>query len=275
MVSPEFPIFIPSKGRFAYPLTIKALTALKIPFYVIVEKPQEKDYRAVLNPAFGQVLVLPDVNRGVTVARNFIWDYAQNVLKTPFFWMIDDNIAAFGVLQKNARYQVQDGFTFHLIENFVQRYENIYMSGMQYHYFAPQKEKINPLIFNARIYSTMLIKTDIPFRFRSYFNEDTVLSLDILKAGYCTALFNQFIAFKRTTLTMKGGNTEQYQQTDRRKEFVQDLMRYHPDVTKMVWRYNRWHHEVDYSRFRNNMPILKEGGYEPPKKTTLNFYHPE
>ena len=31
----------------------------------------------------------------------------------------------------------------------------------------------------------------------------------------------------------------------------------HPDVAKVVWRFGRWHHEVDYKPFQNNKPILK------------------
>ena len=33
----------------------------------------------------------------------------------------------------------------------------------------------------------------------------------------------------------------------------------HPDVVKKVWRYERWHHQVDYSQFKNNRLIPREG----------------
>jgi hypothetical protein len=26
----------------------------------------------------------------------------------------------------------------------------------------------------------------------------------------------------------------------------------HPDVAKVVFKFNRWHHHVDYSKFKNN-----------------------
>ena len=26
----------------------------------------------------------------------------------------------------------------------------------------------------------------------------------------------------------------------------------HPDVAKVVWRFNRWHHHVDYKPFKKN-----------------------
>jgi hypothetical protein len=33
----------------------------------------------------------------------------------------------------------------------------------------------------------------------------------------------------------------------------------HPDVARLVWRYGRWHHWVDYGPFKTNTPILKDG----------------
>lgn len=30
-----------------------------------------------------------------------------------------------------------------------------------------------------------------------------------------------------------------------------------PDVTEVIWRYGRWHHEVDYRRFQYNKLIRK------------------
>jgi hypothetical protein len=33
----------------------------------------------------------------------------------------------------------------------------------------------------------------------------------------------------------------------------------HPDVSKLVWKFGRWHHVVDYSPFKQNKLILKDG----------------
>jgi hypothetical protein len=33
----------------------------------------------------------------------------------------------------------------------------------------------------------------------------------------------------------------------------------HPDCVEVTWRFNRWHHKVDYSRFANNPLPLKSG----------------
>jgi hypothetical protein len=58
-------------------------------------------------------------------------------------------------------------------------------------------------------------------------------------------------------MKMKGGNTDEvYGDTNNRKEFAESLQEQHPDVVKVVWRFDRWHHEVNYKSFRNN--VLKK-----------------
>lgn len=105
----------------------------------------------------------------------------------------------------------------------------------------------------------MLIKTDIPFRNELFYNDDTDLCLRVLKSGFCTMLFYAFLADKIATMQIKGGMTDYYEKTNKRLEFAQELQRAHPDVVKIVWKYNRWHHQVDYRPFRGNKLIKKPG----------------
>jgi hypothetical protein len=80
---------------------------------------------------------------------------------------------------------------------------------------------------------------------------------------------------KVATQTIKGGNTAEFYH----KEFVENeeelegkrynekgtinksqmLADMHPDVARVVWRYGRWHHYVDYSPFKKNKLVLKDG----------------
>ena len=64
-------------------------------------------------------------------------------------------------------------------------------------------------------------------------------------------------------MTMKGGNTyelyRQDEQFDGRLEMAKSLQRQHPDVTKIVWKWGRWQHQVDYRSFKANRLKLKEG----------------
>ena len=68
-----------------------------------------------------------------------------------------------------------------------------------------------------------------------------------------------FLANKAGTLTMKGGNTEEvYAESNNRKDFAESLKKQHPNLVKVVWRYDRWHHEVNYSVFKNNKLKFKK-----------------
>lgn len=259
----KYPLFVPTKGRYKTPYTIKALELLNIPYTAVVEKQEKDQYSDVVKK--GNILVLPHQNKGLTVTRNWIWDYAQNELKTPYFWTMDDNIIEFYRLHKNIKYRFTSGTFLQAIEDFAERYENLYICGMAYEMFAPRKKKCPPIIFNTRIYSNMLIKTDIPFRNVTFFNDDTDLCLRVLKAGYCTAQFVVFLANKIATMQVKGGMTDYYEKTNKRLEFCQELQQAHPDVVKITWKWGRWQHQVDYRPFKNNKLIRKKGIVIPDK----------
>ena len=202
---------------------------------------------------------MPHRDKGLTVTRNWIWDYAQHKLGTPYFWTMDDNIREFYRLDRNIKYRVSSGTFLRVMEDFAERYENLYISGMQYEMFVPRKRKHNPFILNTRIYSNMLIKTDIPYRNVTFYNDDTDLCLRILKDGNCTLLFCAFLADKIATMQISGGMTEYYRATDKRRQFAEELFRAHPDVVRVVWKFKRWHHEVNYEPFKRNKLIRKPG----------------
>jgi hypothetical protein len=172
---------------------------------------------------------------------------------------MDDNIRGFYRVHKNKKIKMVDGSFFRIMEEWVNQYENVYMAGPHYYMFVPvTSTKVHPpLILNSRIYSCNLIKTNQPFRWRGRYNEDTILSLDILKAGFCTALFCGFVQNKTTTQKLAGGNMlEIYKSGTLEKS--QMLVYTHPDVARMAKRYGRDHHFVDYSRFKSNKLIRKK-----------------
>lgn len=158
-----------------------------------------------------------------------------------------------------------DGTTIRMCEDFTDRYENVPMAGMQYAFFCPADAKRPPYYLNTRVYSCILLSNDIPHRWRGRYNEDTDLSLRILKDGYCTLLFNAFLCGKQATMTMKGGNTEEIYAReqagfDNRRTFAESLQAQHPDVVDVIMRWGRVHHLVNYKPFQqNNLLILKDG----------------
>jgi hypothetical protein len=257
MSNPKYPVYVISKGRWESRLTAKALELRNIPFWVVIE-PQEYNHYSAVIPA-NRILMLPfsNLGQGSIPARNWVWEdsikrgYARH-------WILDDNIYFFARLHKNIKYYTDSGATFAAIEDWCDRYTNVALAGMQYEHFVPRKKNHPPIIFNTRIYSCILIDNGLPYRWRGLYNEDTDLSLRALKGGYCTALFVAFLAKKVWTQQMKGGNTDElYAKTHDRLEFAQSLQQQHPDVVKVVRKYGRWHHQVDYRPFKGNKLIRR------------------
>lgn len=255
-MNPKHPVFIPTKGRYETPLTIRAFEAISVPFHPVVV-PSERDKYAAIVRDPSKIIVLPDDVHGLVPTRNWIWDYAQS-LGAPYFWTFDDNIRVFYRLHQNIKHRITSGTFMYVLEDFIDRYSNMAIVGMQYEMFAKRKQKIAPIVLNTRVYSNMLIKTNIPYRNRGVYNDDTDLCLRLLKDGWCVAEFQAFLADKMATMRYQGGNTPIYQ-GDGRLKMAQELQQNHPDVVKIVWKWGRWQHQVDYGPFRNNKPILRPG----------------
>lgn len=258
-MNPKYPVYIVSKGRWQTRLTSKALEKMNVPYSMVIEPQEYNEYAAVINPE--KILVLPfsNLGEGSTPARNWIW---QHSIDNGFerHWILDDNIEAFNRLNRNMKPVVETGGMFKAAEDFVERYKNVALAGFNYYNFCKLSDSLPPYNTNTRIYSCILIKNDLPYRWRGRYNEDTDLSIRVLKDGWCTILFNAFLAGKVTTMRMKGGNTDHvYTDGDNRMKFAQSLADQHPDVVKVVWKFNRWHHSVDYKPFKKNKLIKKEG----------------
>lgn len=209
------------------------------------------------------LIVLPHSNKGLVVTRNWIWDHAL-ASGAERFWTMDDNIREFYRLNNNIKYRVTSGTFLYVIEDFVNRYENVPVAGMQYEMFVPRKRKCPPFLLNTRVYSNMLIQTDArdpqgkPYRNEGFYNDDTDLCLRILKDGWCTVLFNVFLANKLATMTVKGGMTPHYE-GDGRWKMAEELRQKHPDVVTVTQKWGRWQHHVDYRPFKKNRLKLKPG----------------
>jgi len=261
-MNPNYPIYIISKGRWESRLTVKALEARAIPYHIVIE-PQEYDqYAAVIDPAKIYILPFSNLGQGSIPARNWVWEHSisQGAAR---HWILDDNVRTFYRMYKNEYWPTKDGTTFTVIEDFADRYTNMAITGMQYFAFISRKSQFDPITPNTRVYSIILIQNNLPYRWRGRYNEDTDLSLRVLKARWCTALFNAFPAEKQLTMSMKGGNTEALYlldgQEDGRLLMAQSLQAQHPDVVKITRKWNRWQHSVDYRPFRANRPILRPG----------------
>ena len=285
-MNPQFPLYIVSKGRWESRLTSKSLERMGIPYFVIVESQEYDRYSSVIDSA--KLLVLDpkykDVydtfsedpalgggkGTGSGPARNYAWDHSIS-LGFKWHWVMDDNIRCFYRLNRNLRVKVTDGTVFRCMEDFCLRYTNVGMGGPNYLMFVPRRYKRKPFITNTRIYSCNLIRNDLPMRWRGRYNEDTDLSLRMIKSGHCTILFNAFLQNKATTLTMKGGNTDTiYTVGTMAKSQMLKLM--HPDVVEVVWKYGRWHHWINYRPFQRYPKLRRLDGLESSPNIDINEY---
>lgn len=231
---------------------------MNMPYHIVIEPQEYSQYAKVIDPAKIYKLPFSDLGRGSIPARNWVWKHSVSI-NAKRHWILDDNIIYFCRLNKNLKIRVSAGTIFKVAEDFVDRYENVAISGFNYFMFASRKTRIPPFYLNTRIYSCILIQNNIPYRWRGRYNEDTDLSIRALKDGWCTVLFNAFLARKMPTMTMKGGNTDELYQDDGRLKMAESLQQQHPYLTKITRKWGRWQHHVNYQQFKTNRLIKKKG----------------
>jgi hypothetical protein len=259
-MNPRFPIYIISKGRWQRRQTSRTLEKMNVPYKIVIEPNEFYEYSKVI--AKNKIIVLPDnfskYGKGSIPVRNWVWNYSKKN-GDEWHWILDDNIESVERFNKNMKVKCLTPTPFYVIEEFALRYKNVVQAGMNYSLFCPCYEARPPFITNTRIYSCILLKNDIKFRWRGKYNEDTDLSIRILKEGYCTILFNAFLIGKRATMTQNGGNEKIYDESNNRYIFAESLKKQHPDIVDIVWRFNRWHHQVNYKLFKKNKLMKKDG----------------
>jgi hypothetical protein len=268
---PSYPIYIVSKGRYGNALTPKALTQMGVTYKLIVEAFEFELYKSKYPEA--EILILPEhyldaydtfdklgesKSRGPGAARNFAKAHSIESGHA-YHWVMDDNLHDFHRLHQNDKRPLRCGNGFKAMEDFVERFDNVIIAGPNYYSFCKANTTLPPFVANTRIYSCLLIRNDIKYDWRGRYNEDTDLSLRVLKDGLCTIQFNAFLCGKVTTQRMSGGNTKEFYDTEGTKAKSQMLEDMHPDVAKVVWKFNRWHHQVDYRPFRKNKLIKRQG----------------
>lgn len=283
---PVHPLYVVSKGRSEFMMTSIALTTMGVSHFIVVEPQEVEAYQAAvdarslkttvleLDTGFKETYELCDAiglarSTGPGPARNFAWEHSIE-LGASWHWVMDDNIDGFYRLHQNRKIKCLSAGFFRAMEDYCARYANVAMGGPNYTFFTPQREKRPPFFQNTRIYSCNLIRNDVPFRWRCRYNEDTILSLDMLKAGWCTIEFNAFLQAKMPTQVMSGGNTAEFYHREGnvgRGPYAeggttaksQMLVKVHPDVARLAWRYGRVHHYVNYRPFRGRRLILRKG----------------
>ena len=261
----DFPVYIPTRGRPQKQLTADALLKLGISPYLVVEAAEEQAYREA-NPDC-KVIVWPqeyldnyektpelDPHPTTGAAHNYAWDHSRANGYT-HHWIMDDNIRGFLVRSKGKRANVANALALHWHEDFIRKYQNLAGVALA---MAPFMRG-SAIALNTRLYCCTLYRNDLDqygIKWRRGLNDDTIVSLDILKTGYwCTAESRVAGIIKMGTSRkgrLEGGMTDFYAQGGFIKKSA-ELVRTHPDCSKTVVKFNRVHHVVDFSKFKQQL----------------------
>lgn len=255
----SYPIYVVSKGRHEKCLTAEFLLKDGTPFDLVVEQEEAEAYSK-----YGQdhLRLLPQSGQGLIFARN--WCFGDALSKgVSRFWILDDNIWCIKRRQEGRRIPCNSDLAFTCIEDFVDRYENVAIAGLNYEMFAPNGCLLPPFRVNVHVYSCTLVNTAIPYRWRSQLNDDTDLCLQVLSGGWCTVAVNAFVQFKVRTMKLKGGNTGVYQ-GDGRLKMARSLERLWPGVATTTRRFKRPQHKIVNEWRSFTTPLRLKPGLPPP-----------
>jgi hypothetical protein len=238
------------------------LTRDGVPFRLVIE-PQERDaYADKFGAEVLEVLPFSNLGLGGIPARNWVWEHAK-ASGAERHWILDDNIMGIWRRWNARKIRCEAGVGLRVAEDFTDRFENVGISGLNYYMFSINKLSQPPFYLNVHVYSCILILNSLPVRWRGRYNEDTDLCLQVLSQGWCTILFNAFLAWKMTTMTMKGGNSSELYQGDGRLRMARSLERVWPHVVSVGRRFRRPQHIVRGAWRGFDTPLRLKPGVDP------------
>jgi hypothetical protein len=270
-VTGRYPVYVISKGRADRCLTARFLTRDGVPFRLVVEPQEAEAYAKNFGREVLTILPFSNLGQGSRPARNFVWEHAKRDGHARH-WILDDNIQGIWRRWKARKIRCEAGVAFRAVEDFVDRYENVAIAGMNYYMFSPNKITQPPFNLNVHVYSCMLIRNDLPQRWRGRYNEDTDLCLQVLSAGWCTVLFNAFLCWKMWTMKMKGGNTDELYKGDGRLRMARSLERMWPGVVRTERRFQRPQHVVKDNWGRFDTPLKRRTDVDFSKLPEVNEF---
>lgn len=278
----KYPIFIISYKRPKTHKTAKKLAEFGVSHYLVLHTDQQEEYLKyftlemkkytniiTFDPNYKLKYETCDniphsvKNAGSGAERNFAWDYSKNVLKANAHWLMDDNMYFYYIASKKNNIYIRKPATkenfmtlFIKGEKFFDKYENLLMIELKNKSFLVQLQKFSYSL-NTRCFSCNLIYNSLPIRWRGRYNEDVILSYDIMKSGYCIASYHGgILKEKGSTREAIGGGNHAISKND--KESIYDdsenykyssvektnlLLKVYPEYFKKVIKYGRVHHE--------------------------------
>lgn len=279
----QYPIFIISYNRAKNHTTAKELAKYGIKHFMVVHKEQIAEYKKYMTAEMQKYTTFLEFdenykykyetcdniphtikNAGSGAERNFAWDYSIKIGANAH-WLLDDNMTFYEIIGKSKKgvYKrkrcTKKGFinNWHKAEHFFNKYENLLMLELKQKDFT-----INLFTktysLNTRCFSCNLIYNNMPLRWRGRYNEDVILSTDIMYAGYCIASYHGgVLKSKQSTRSAIGGN-HKIKEGDTNSLYADGfdyrnssidktnlLLKVYPKYYKKVIKYGRVHHEYN------------------------------
>jgi hypothetical protein len=232
--------------------------------YNVVVEPQDFDAYAE-HIKKERLVVLPQNNRGLVYARNFCKDHAIEA-GAERHWQFDDDVLMIRRLHKGYRIPMDSGLGLAIVEEFVDRYENIAIAALNHIGFLPcngsTQTKWKPFDLNARCYTAWLFWNKLPNRWRFRYNEDTDMTLQVLADGWCTVMFNAIHMQTGPTnyggkVTKKEGGQQAVYADDGRLKMARELERVWPGVVTTERKFGRPQHKVNKNWAMFNTKLIR------------------
>jgi len=230
----EYPIVIPTKGRWNKATTPKILAEVKLNFTFAVIPSEHEEYLKRFPNA--DYLVLPSDNMGIDRSREYIH---QHYSKQGYerIWMIDDDVSGFDEYDTNGKgKKVGARAALSYVEGLVAKYKNVAIAALDYTQFAWASVEKKPYTVNTRVWVCALInlQTGITYSETVQPREDVEFLLRHLSTGYWTSVLVHKFAMRTVAAgKMSGGCTPYYL----KKEHIAQAERLHklyPNVTRMI-----------------------------------------
>ena len=302
----EYPIFVISYNRAKNHTTAKWLAKYGVNHYMVVHKEQLDEYKKYQTPEMKQYTTFLEFddsyklkyetcdniphriqNAGSGAERNFAWDYSIK-LGAKAHWLMDDNMTFCHIVGKTTEGKKVGTYKrkrcekkdfeekWHLAEHFFNKYENLLMLELaQNDFFFNVRDTTYAL--NTRCFSCNLIYNGMPLRWRGRYNEDVILSTDVMVAGYCIASYIGGVRkSKQSTRCAVGGNhavktgdtNSLYQDGfDYRNSSIKKtnlLLSVYPQYYRKVIKYGRVHHEYnrkELAKMNGNLHLIPAKEY--------------
>lgn len=267
---PKYPIYIISLNRYQKErcFTIKHLEKMNVKYRLCIMTRELENYRqSLINNNFINCLeiITIDDNMGLggTPQRMKCWQHSKE-LGFNKFWLLDDNIDGYFYYNRLKKVKVDSGIVFTSLENFIDNIkEPVGIAGHNYNMDNPATTMRNPFQVNSKVYSSMLINTELLDKFNIKFtlkyNEDVDLCMECLKNGLKTIAINIFVSNKKATLSVKGGNTDTiYDNGNKFQDKVDCLLnKWGDEFVEVINKHKdkRPHHKVYYDRFKVDKKI--------------------